>query len=610
MKSNPEVHRVAKKEGREQMRHLVIVLTFAFCAIGWAQESRTGKTPGTEAGGIVEKATYAVHTLEGVVILPPVEEVPIPEPIPVEVVGEREVVSPRKPVKEKQSLVRGKRIELLPVEEVDWPEPSPVTVEPGERGRLWGEWYNDVTIGSYPYEHPEIARVPDSQNRFFAVAYDQSYGSVDLYRFTVVSDGVSLDTVTIDWGRYWSVSSTVNDPSPGCAVTPDHVFVVYETGGNVYVRKYNHGGTLLATYNVATASYAEYYPAIATDAECYPGVPWLYVVWTQDDAGAGTEVYFRVWDTSWSPQSGPIGIFGAGSAANHDYPDICFDCSSSDRVHTVCWQNTDDRIAYRGATGYGNDPGDWGSAFYISPSGYTCRLGRVDDQGDRVLVTWEWLDGSNIYAMYSFSTSGGINSGNFQGPYYFTAEKWRPVPVLKNTSSQWYIVCWRSGFWVQGLKTTNPSSSWQSATISDRSYSDLPWFSFGGTTCANNRLAVVWADGVTHMAFDWERCVVGVAEEADAAASPSFSFRARPNPVLHKAELACSVPIRCRVRLEIFDIAGRRIRLLHDRVEEAGLRSFFWDRRSEDGSVVSAGVYFARIQAGRHTAAKKLVILK
>lgn len=51
------------------------------------------------------------------------------------------------------------------------------------------------------------------------------------------------------------------------------------------------------------------------------------------------------------------------------------------------------------------------------------------------------------------------------------------------------------------------------------------------------------------------------------------------------------------VRVEIFDVQGRRVRVLADRFAEAGTMSLRWDGRDDRGVSVPTGIYFSRVTA-------------
>jgi flagellar hook assembly protein FlgD len=65
-----------------------------------------------------------------------------------------------------------------------------------------------------------------------------------------------------------------------------------------------------------------------------------------------------------------------------------------------------------------------------------------------------------------------------------------------------------------------------------------------------------------------------------------------------------------RVRLSIYDAAGRHVRTLVDRAEAAGEHSIVFDGRDGAGSPLASGVYFYRLNAGEVARTRKMVLLK
>ena len=63
-----------------------------------------------------------------------------------------------------------------------------------------------------------------------------------------------------------------------------------------------------------------------------------------------------------------------------------------------------------------------------------------------------------------------------------------------------------------------------------------------------------------------------------------------------------------RVRLEVFDLAGRRIRVLAEGSYAPGRWTAEWDRRDANGSTMRPGVYLYRLQAGEFRAERKMVM--
>lgn len=82
-----------------------------------------------------------------------------------------------------------------------------------------------------------------------------------------------------------------------------------------------------------------------------------------------------------------------------------------------------------------------------------------------------------------------------------------------------------------------------------------------------------------------------------------------PNPFARTTTIRFELPQATHVRLEVFDLMGRRVRSLENRLLSPGYQSVEWDRRDDAGNRVGAGVYLYRMLAGSFRAEKKMVLL-
>lgn len=90
-----------------------------------------------------------------------------------------------------------------------------------------------------------------------------------------------------------------------------------------------------------------------------------------------------------------------------------------------------------------------------------------------------------------------------------------------------------------------------------------------------------------------------------------FASQSFPNPFNPKTALRYTVPNPgADVRIEVFDLAGRRIRTLAAGHFEPGEHTTVWDGRDEMGRELPSGVYFCRAAIGEYEARRKLVLLK
>ena len=83
-----------------------------------------------------------------------------------------------------------------------------------------------------------------------------------------------------------------------------------------------------------------------------------------------------------------------------------------------------------------------------------------------------------------------------------------------------------------------------------------------------------------------------------------------PNPFNGRTHVSYALSEKKRVRLEIYDILGRRVRTLADQQMEPGLHRIEWDGRNEAGQPVASGVYLTRLVAGEKTLTDKMVLVR
>lgn len=68
-----------------------------------------------------------------------------------------------------------------------------------------------------------------------------------------------------------------------------------------------------------------------------------------------------------------------------------------------------------------------------------------------------------------------------------------------------------------------------------------------------------------------------------------------PNPTGGAVRLRCYLPTASTARLEVFDVTGRRLRMLADGFEVAGWHELQWDGLGDDGATVQSGTYWVRL---------------
>ena len=104
---------------------------------------------------------------------------------------------------------------------------------------------------------------------------------------------------------------------------------------------------------------------------------------------------------------------------------------------------------------------------------------------------------------------------------------------------------------------------------------------------------------------------LAVSAESTPALSEAILGRATPNPFGVATTLTYDVPVRTRVRIDIYDVAGRRVRTLVDAVVgPAPGQSVTWDGRTDNGTFAPSGVYMCRMSTRTNVEMQKLVLLQ
>jgi hypothetical protein len=133
-----------------------------------------------------------------------------------------------------------------------------------------------------------------------------------------------------------------------------------------------------------------------------------------------------------------------------------------------------------------------------------------------------------------------------------------------------------------------------------------------GTSCMAEYFSKDQTLGPKPVLDIWYSVVVTeVEEEGDAAPPARFALEpCAPNPFNPSMTIRYSLPERGRVSLAIYDVAGREVRVLLDRVPEAeGAHEAVWDGLGADGREARSGVYFVRLVSGvRETTGKAVLI--
>lgn len=125
------------------------------------------------------------------------------------------------------------------------------------------------------------------------------------------------------------------------------------------------------------------------------------------------------------------------------------------------------------------------------------------------------------------------------------------------------------------------------------SYIDLPLYSVELKGCRIN--GIIYGD----------TAVTAVKSGSNALPTDYSLFQNYPNPFNPVTVIKYALPREARVLLTIYNTLGQKIKELVNEIRPAGLHEV-----SFDGNGFPSGIYFYRIQAGKFSETKKLILLK
>ena len=90
----------------------------------------------------------------------------------------------------------------------------------------------------------------------------------------------------------------------------------------------------------------------------------------------------------------------------------------------------------------------------------------------------------------------------------------------------------------------------------------------------------------------------------------NYSLQSYPNPVQIGAHIEINLPQREHVRVEIYDILGKKVRSIAQEQLSAGNHTLRWEAVDDAGQRLVNGVYFIRVQTNTTHFSKAILVVK
>ena len=122
-----------------------------------------------------------------------------------------------------------------------------------------------------------------------------------------------------------------------------------------------------------------------------------------------------------------------------------------------------------------------------------------------------------------------------------------------------------------------------------------------GTLARNTFLRYAYNLFMTGGSVDWTDA------EIPKATSLSDNF---PNPFNPVTRVKFSLKEKGHVRLRVYNVSGRLVRILIDEIRDAGSYETAWDGTNDEGRSTASGIYFCRMEASDYERTLKMVLLR
>ncbi|MFH1680535.1 MAG: FG-GAP-like repeat-containing protein [Candidatus Eisenbacteria bacterium] len=139
-----------------------------------------------------------------------------------------------------------------------------------------------------------------------------------------------------------------------------------------------------------------------------------------------------------------------------------------------------------------------------------------------------------------------------------------------------------------------------------------------GSSATVDSILVFWPSGVvtdtSGLAADQAIVLLESGNGTGAGGSPlpkHFALHANtPNPFNPMTTFRYALPEPGRVRLAVYDVSGRLVKVLRDGNERAGVFSASWNGTDETGRSAGSGVYFVRMEARGFASTRKMLLIR
>lgn len=223
-------------------------------------------------------------------------------------------------------------------------------------------------------------------------------------------------------------------------------------------------------------------------------------------------------------------------------------------------------------------------------------------------------------AIQKMSTDGAPLWGN-TGYFVIQRDSTQDYASMIKIRNDRYLVAWEDTYGIEsdiyvraitsGGQLLGPNTGFPVCTQIMKQYRPLM------VPIDNERVFIVWADGRSSGKTE----IIGLyAQMVSASYVPNSDevgpiesaalMQNYPNPFNPNTMIRFQMPKSEKVKVEVFNIKGQKVRTLFDGIAQRGATSLNWDGTNDSKQSVSSGVYFYQMTTKGFTTTKKMVLMK
>jgi hypothetical protein len=125
-----------------------------------------------------------------------------------------------------------------------------------------------------------------------------------------------------------------------------------------------------------------------------------------------------------------------------------------------------------------------------------------------------------------------------------------------------------------------------------------------GIQCVSNDAFIFFVDDVS---------IIGGGGDAEDPIVPVIATELKsnyPNPFNPETNIAFSMKEAGPVAVEVYNVKGQLVRTLVNDVKAAGNHTVVWNGKDNNGRSVSSGIYYYKMNAGKYSSTKKMIMMK